>query len=173
MPRFLIFFLLSGIAFAQAPNPGRTQFEGHCAVCHGRDGAGGEHGPAIQTRIGNYNDAELANLIHEGLPKSGMPGTDLPATETNALVTFLQSIKTSADGAALVRTTVTLNGGQTLIGLVLNQGSQEMQLLADGDQKIHLLRKDGATWRAVTSQSDWPTYNGVVGGNRYTLARSN
>jgi alcohol dehydrogenase (cytochrome c) len=170
MPRLslLICFIPCGILVAQTPNPGRIQFEGHCAVCHGRDGTGGEHGPAILTRIGNYNDAELGNLIHEGLPKSGMPGTDLPATDTQVLVAFLQSIKTSADGAALVRTTVTLSGGQTLVGLVLNQGSQEMQLLADSDRKIRLLRKDGAGYRAVTSQSDWPTYNGVVGGNRYS-----
>jgi alcohol dehydrogenase (cytochrome c) len=97
-----------------------------------------------------------------------MPANNLSATETQALVTFLQSIKTSADGAALVRTTVSLNGGQTLAGLVLNQGPQEMQLLADSDQKIHLLRKEGAGYRAVTSQSDWPTYNGVVSGNRYS-----
>ena len=170
MHRFFLSFALfsAGFAFAQTQDAGRTQFEGHCSVCHGRDGNGGELGPSILTRIGNYNDAELATLIREGLPNSGMPRNNLPETEMRPLVTFLQSLKTSADGAALKRTTVSLTGGGTLTGLVLNQGPQEMQLLGDGDQKIHLLRRDGAGYRVVTSQTDWPTYNGAVGGNRYT-----
>ena len=76
-------------------------------------------------------------------------------------------MKRSAEGAPLARASV-LVGGQTLAGVVLNQSSQELQLLADGDQRIHLLRKTGAGYRAVTSQTDWPGYNGEASGNRYT-----
>jgi alcohol dehydrogenase (cytochrome c) len=171
MKRIVVLSLLvpAGVLLAQrAPDPGRTQFEGHCVVCHGKDGNGGELGPAILTRIGNYSDAELATLIHEGLPNSGMPRNNLTDAETRALITFLQSLKTSAEGVPLARATVSLTGGGTLAGAVLNKSSQEMQLLADSDQKVHLLRKDGTGYRAVTSQSDWPTYHGDVGGNRYT-----
>ena len=143
-------------------------------MCHGRDGNGGELGPSILTRIGNYTDDELSALIHTGLPNSGMPGNNLPDAETKTLVVFLQSLKTSAEGVPLARATVTLAGGQTLSGPVLNHGSNEMQLLADSDQHVHLLRKQGAAWRPVTSQTDWPTYNGQVGGNRYsTLTQIN
>jgi alcohol dehydrogenase (cytochrome c) len=170
MPRLLLLsgLLSTALMFAQTPQAGRTQFEGHCALCHGKDGNGGELGPSILTRIGNYSDGELASLIHEGLPNSGMPGNNLSEPEMLSLVSFLQSLKTSAEGAPLVNATVSLAGGQTLAGLVLNRSSQEMQLLADSDRRVHLLRRDGAAYRAVTSQADWPAYNGDVGGNRYT-----
>ncbi len=37
-----------------------------------------------------------------------------------------------------------------------------MQLLAEGVQRVHLLRSEGAGYREVTTQTDWPTYNGDV-----------
>ena len=37
-------------------------------------------------RIGNYNDGELATLIREGLPNSGMPRNNLSETDMQALV---------------------------------------------------------------------------------------
>ena len=74
MPRLPMYpFLLPVVLFAQSPDPGRTSFEGHCAVCHGRDGNGGELGPAMLNRIGNYTEDDLGTVIHEGLPNSGMP----------------------------------------------------------------------------------------------------
>ena len=171
MRRLLPFLCLlySGFLFAQPPSAGRTQFEGHCAQCHGRDGRGGELGPAITTRVTKYNDAELGTLIHEGLPNSGMPGNNLSARETQDLVAFLRTLNPSESNAP-VRVTIPLSGGKTLAGLVLNQSSHEMQILADADQKVHLIRKIGVLnlYREVTSQTDWPTYNGNVGGNRYT-----
>jgi alcohol dehydrogenase (cytochrome c) len=167
MLRLLLpFVVVSAIMFGQ--DPGRTSFEGHCSVCHGKDANGGELGPAILTRIGNYNDAELATLIHTGIPNSGMPANNLSDTETQALVNFLQALKTAVDGAPLVRTTVSISGGTTLAGVALNQSSHEMQVLADSDQRVHLLRKTGAAYREVTSQTDWPTYHGNVSGNRYS-----
>ena len=61
--------------------------------------------------------------------------------------------------------------GRTLHGLVLNQTSVDLQILSD-DNRIHLLRREGERYRAVTSQDDWPTYHGQLGGNRYsTLAQ--
>src|SRR4051812_25741163 len=109
MPRLLLSTILSaGIVFAQSPQAGRTQFEGHCAVCHGKDAKGGELGPAILNRIANFNDAELATLIHNGLPNSGMPRNELPAAETQSLVMFLRSLASSAAGTPIVKTTVAL-----------------------------------------------------------------
>ncbi len=43
-----------------------------------------------------------------------------------------------------------------------------MQLLGD-DHKLYLLRRtDAGEYRAVTSQSDWPSYNGQTTGSRYS-----
>ena len=54
---------------------------------------------------------------------------------------------------------------------MLNQGVADLQLLGD-DRRIHLLRKSGERYRPVTSQSDWPSYNGQTTGSRYsTLAQ--
>jgi hypothetical protein len=63
--------------------------------------------------------------------------------------------------------------GKTLDGQVLNEGFDDMQLRTD-DQRVHLLRRAGSRFREVTSETDWPTYNGDPGGNRYTgLAQIN
>jgi alcohol dehydrogenase (cytochrome c) len=173
----LFLLVIAGLIFAgavpvRAQDTGRTDFEGHCAVCHGRDGKGGELGPAIVTRIGKFSDDELARLIHEGLPNSGMPANNLPETETRSLVAYLKSLERTAEGASPQRVTVSLAAGQTLRGVALNQSSDEMQLLAESDQKIHLLRSvsggSRAGYREVTSQADWPTYHGELSGNRHT-----
>jgi len=167
-PHFhLCFLLAAGLISAQAPDAGRTQFDSHCSVCHGARGNGGELGPAIVERLTHYSDAELGTLIHEGLPNSGMPANNLTAPDTRSLVAFLRALKPGEDGAALARAKVTMTDGRTLEGLVLNQSSQDMQLLT-ADQHVHLLRKEGAAYRAVTSQTDWPTYHGQLGGNRYS-----
>ena len=50
---------------------------------------------------------------------------------------------------------------------MLNQGADDLQLLGD-DRKIHLLRKSGDRYRPVTSQTDWPSYNGQTTGSRYS-----
>src|SRR5439155_21613177 len=43
----------------------------------------------------------------------------------------------------------------------------DMQLLGD-DRKLHLLRINGTQTRAVTSQTDWTSYNGGDSGSRYS-----
>jgi alcohol dehydrogenase (cytochrome c) len=153
---------------AQTADSGRSQFTGHCAVCHGTQGDGGELGPAIVPRLANYNNDDLATLIHTGLSNSGMPATSLNQGETRSLISFLRALKPSDDSIIPTRAQVELGGGRTLEGLVVNQSSQDMQLLTD-DLRIHLLRKDGARYREVTSQSDWPTYHGQYSGNRYSV----
>src|SRR5277367_518054 len=164
-----ICILTAGLLSAQAPDAGRTQFESHCSVCHGARGNGGELGPAFGERLTHYSDVELGTLIHEGLPNSGMPANNLAAGDTRSLLMFLRTLK-PPDGEALVRTKVAMADGRTLEGLALNQSSQDMQLLTD-DQHVHLLRKEGAVYRAVTSQTDWPSYNGEASGNRYSALK--
>jgi alcohol dehydrogenase (cytochrome c) len=69
---------------------------------------------------------------------------------------------------------VTTTDGQTISGAMVNEGATDLQL-REANGKIRLLRKaDNGRYRAVTSQTDWPSYNGVPGGNRYsTLTQIN
>ena len=53
---------------------------------------------------------------------------------------------------------------------MLGEGVDDLQLRT-GDGRVHLLRKDGDRLRAVTSEVDWPNYNGETGGNRHTSLR--
>ena len=67
----------------------------------------------------------------------------------------------------LARLTVRMTEGQTLDGQVVGEGFDDLQLRTD-DKQVHLLRRAGDRFRAVTSETPWPTYNGDPGGNRYT-----
>ena len=63
--------------------------------------------------------------------------------------------------------TVQTTDGRTLDGQVIGEGFDDLQLRTD-DKRVHLLRRAGERFRAVTSRRPWPTYNGEPGGNRYT-----
>src|SRR6185436_20602635 len=159
--------LVSAVALAQTPDPGRAAFVGRCAGCHGSDGNGGELGPGIATRVPSRSDQDLSALFRQGVPAAGMPAfPNLSETETGDLIRYLRTLK-PRNGSGPVRTTVTIAGGRSLAGLVLNQSTDDLQLLGD-DRQIHLLRKAGQEYRAVTSQADWPSYNGQTTGSRYS-----
>ena len=81
---------------------------------------------------------------------------------------FFVSLLTAAALLAQDERTITTTDGQTIRGALVNEGSTDMQL-READGRIRLLRKvDGGRYRLVTSQRDWPTYNGEPGGNRYS-----
>jgi alcohol dehydrogenase (cytochrome c) len=147
--------------------PGALAFASRCASCHGTDGNGGELGPAITTRVPARTDEELQAVVREGLPGAGMPAfSSLSGAELTDLIRYLRSLK-PRNGSAPARTKVSMAGGASIEGLVVNHGAADLQLLGD-DRKIHLLRKSGDVYRRVTSQTDWPTYNGQPGGSRYS-----
>lgn len=160
------FLLSSSTALAQNADAGRDQYDRLCARCHGGDGNGGELGPAIITGITTRTDTDLATVLREGFPNSGMPGFDIADDEMRHLVAFLRALRPKR-GAAPVRATIETTDGRTLEGIVLNQTSMDLQLLS-GDTRVHLLRRTGDRYRSVTSQVNWSTYNGQVGGNRYS-----
>jgi alcohol dehydrogenase (cytochrome c) len=155
-------------ASAQDADAGRKTFETRCARCHGGDGNGGEMGPAITTRLPVRDDTSLIDLIHAGLPDRGMPPSGTPDGEIGALVRFLRSIERRPESRPVVRATVRTTDGRTLEGRVLAEGFHDLQMLGDGG-RVHLLRRTaGDAFREVTSQADWPTYNGDPRGNRFT-----
>ena len=152
---------------AQAQNAGTAVFTTHCASCHGTDGNGGELGPNIASRVPLRSDAELTNVIRQGLGAAGMPAFPmLTDSETTALVAMLRTLKPRF-GTAPERRELTLADGSKLAGLVLNESLVDMQMLGD-DARLHLLRKDGSALRAVSSQADWTSYNGNADGSRYS-----
>jgi alcohol dehydrogenase (cytochrome c) len=156
-----------------ANDPGRKSFETRCGSCHGGDGRGGEMGPDIIPRLAGYTgDPQLTALIHTGIPASGMPPTPVQEPELAALVRFVRSIAPRPGGGRgfgrpQVRMTAETTGGKKLDGLVLGEGFEDLQLRTD-DNQIHLLRRVDGKFREVTSETDWPNYNGDPRANRYT-----
>ena len=163
------FFLVFGAAsaYAQSADNGRTVYANRCAGCHGTTGNGGELGPSIVTRVPARTDEELHAVIRQGLPNAGMPAFgNLSDSEVGDLIAFLRTLR-PREGSGPQRTKLSLTTGGSLDGVILNQGADDLQLLGD-DRKLHLLRKDGNRYRAVTSQADWPSYNGHTRGYRYS-----
>jgi alcohol dehydrogenase (cytochrome c) len=154
---------------APGPDPGRRLYDNHCSTCHGGDGAGGELAPSILNRLPNRNDQELADIFKTGIPTRGMPAFTLAGQETNDLIAFLRTLRPPRRGFGRpVRKKVQLTDGRALEGLVLGESGLDLDLRGD-DQRLHLLRAAGNDrYRAVSSETDWPTYNGQPGGNRYT-----
>src|SRR5215203_2801290 len=158
--------LASASSDAQTPESGRRQYDTLCSRCHGGDGRGGELGPAISTRLGSHTNRELAALIRQGLPGKGMPGVAVPDAAMRRLLAFVRTLRSSEPDAP-ASITVKTTDGQVLEGHALNQTSHDLQLAA-GDTRVHLLRRDGERYRPVTSQADWPTYNGQFAGSRHS-----
>lgn len=151
----------------EAQEAGRLLFSQHCASCHGTDGNGGELGPNITGRVPLRSDEELAAVVRQGLSAAGMPGfPTIGEREMPELISLLRSLRPRF-GSTPEHSEVALANGQRLSGLVLNQGTNEMQLLGD-DRRLHILRRDARGWRTATSQADWSSYNGETHGSRYS-----
>jgi alcohol dehydrogenase (cytochrome c) len=159
--------ILTLASVVHAQDTGEKLFTDHCASCHGTDGNGGELGPNIATRVPLRSDEELTAIVQQGLGAAGMPAFPvISASEMPALVNKLRSLKLRF-GSVPERREVTLADGSTLAGLALNQGADEIQMLGD-DRRLHLLRRATERWRAVTSQTDWTSYNGGMSGSRHS-----
>lgn len=162
---FVVFISALAAAMAQGPG-GRLVFQSQCSGCHGTDGNGGEHGPSILARLQRTSDRELTAFLMTGAPARGMPAfSSLPAQEMAALVAFVRGLTPPLTRA---RTSVVTTDGRTLEGVALGQTGRELQLRT-ADDRIHLLRRAAnERFREVTSQIDWPNFNGQFSGNRYS-----
>jgi alcohol dehydrogenase (cytochrome c) len=170
--RLPVVFVVAWAAYGQdAASPGRKTFESHCSVCHGADGNGGELGPPIARRLTNLTDAQVTTTVHDGLPARGMPVQTVTDAEMPQLIVFLRTLRPRPGFGGGFRTyplKAALTNGKTLDGTVISESFEGLALRA-GDNRLHVLRKaEGGKFREVTSEVDWPTYNGDIGGNRYT-----
>ena len=164
-----LLFAAAGMLHAQDNLAGgRKTFENRCSGCHGADGNGGELGPAIARRVANLTDPQIKTTVLEGLPTRGMPANNVGETDMPPLLAFLRSMRPRRFGFQPYPLKAALTGGKMLDGTVVAEDFDGAQLRT-GDNRIHLLRKAaGGKFREVTSESDWTTYNGDPGGNRFT-----
>jgi alcohol dehydrogenase (cytochrome c) len=164
----LALFFLLGNAWGQGA--GQGAYEHRCSHCHGSDATGGESGPNIVSKLAGRDDTELEAFIRTGRPASGMPAFNLPPNEMEQLVLYLRILAPTsrAQVRAVVHKQVETVDGKTIDGVLLSEGPTDLQLRTES-KKILLLRKvEGDRYRIVTSQQDWPSYDGDVSGNRYS-----
>jgi len=170
MVAWMILWLATGTPgqVAQKAEPGRKAYETFCSRCHGADGNGGEMGPPIGLRLATRDDQQLAALIRSGVPARGMPPSPIVNPQMAGLLKYLRTIqRRAAEVPAPRRLQLETTGGTALDGQVIGEGFDDLQLRT-ADDRVHLLRRAGGRFREVTSGTDWPTYNGDPGGNRYT-----
>lgn len=169
MIRFLSIAIFAGAAFAQDPfAAGRTVFENRCSGCHGSDGNGGELGPPIAIRMPNLSDEQISNTVRNGLPTRGMPANAVAAAEMPQLISVLRALVPRETGFRPYALKAALTNGKTVEGMVVNEALEDLQMRGS-DGKIHLLRRvDANKYREVTSEVNWPFYNGGLTGNRFT-----
>ncbi len=169
MIRFLGIVIVAGAALAQDPlTAGRTVFENRCSGCHGSDGNGGELGPPIAIRMPNLSDEQISNTVRNGLPTRGMPANTVAALEMPQLIAVLRALIPRETGFRPYALKAALTNGKTVEGMVVNETLEDLQMRGS-DGKIHLLRRvDAKQYREVTSEVNWPFYNGGLTGNRFT-----
>ena len=162
-----VLMMVTASAYAQPVEAGRQAFVTRCAACHGTDGNGGELGPAIAARVALRTDDDLRGVLRTGFPGAGMPAfTTLTADEVSDLIAFVRTLRARNSTPAPMGQ-FTLTAGGTLDGRVMNQTHDDIQVLGN-DRRLHLLRVEGERHREVTSQADWPSYNGSANGSRYS-----
>jgi len=95
---FTFAVLVASLAAAQVPSEpetGKQLFTARCAGCHGEDGKGGGHGPAIVNRErprASSLDAIRAVILH-GIMGAGMPAFSIPDEEARAIAGYVMSLK--------------------------------------------------------------------------------
>lgn len=83
---------------AQSTGDGRQRYVERCAGCHGEDGTGGGHGPAIVHLPQPRTDSQEAvrNVILNGIPARGMPAFRISLAEANAIAAYVTVLRKPA-----------------------------------------------------------------------------
>ena len=83
---------------AQTADPAKAAFDSHCEMCHGTNGTGGVDGPSIvdlrQPRATTRD--ELRQLIHNGIPGTGMPAFSLGDDVLNLIAGYVVTLRAPA-----------------------------------------------------------------------------
>lgn len=82
----------------------RRSFANRCAPCHGLDGRGGEHAPAIvnTANASARTDQETARIVRSGIPDKGMPSFHfLTNQQINEIVSYIRYLRGGGNTANL------------------------------------------------------------------------
>jgi len=80
---------------------GRRAFISNCARCHGLDGGGGDKGAdiAASAHLRRLPDAQVSNIISEGIPGTGMPAFhSLNERQIRAIVSYVRMLQGNLHG---------------------------------------------------------------------------
>jgi alcohol dehydrogenase (cytochrome c) len=90
--------LCASMASSQTVEPGKRQYQGLCAGCHGDDGSGGGRGPGLlNVRNSRAPSREaVRNLILAGIPNAGMPAFPMPLDQADAIAAYVMTLKQPA-----------------------------------------------------------------------------
>ena len=83
---------------------GQSAFNSSCAGCHGLDGRGSDKAVniAASARVRHLSDGELAGIITNGIPGTGMPGfASLSASQIHALVAYVRTLQGKVESRTL------------------------------------------------------------------------
>jgi cytochrome c oxidase cbb3-type subunit III len=82
---------------------GKQAFESRCAGCHGLDGRGGERAPDIASnaKTQQRSDGELARIVEQGLPGTGMPAFASLGSNIKNVVAYLRELQGKKESATL------------------------------------------------------------------------
>ena len=121
-----------------------------------------------------------------GIPNKGMPPFGLPEPQLDQIAAFVQSFARGPARQTARPVQVRLRDGRSIGGLLRNEGTFDVQV-EDAAGALHSLKRGevlsidpAATVErrpaplpferiAKPKVGDWPTYNGVVGGNRHSV----
>ncbi len=119
---------------------GAQFFQGHCAVCHGKDGSGG-YGPSLNHTGLAYGDSDLAiyKVVRNGIPGTGMPRVAMSLLERWQVVGYLRTLQISNFG----------KHGNGLARVNIDVSPEEIRDAGDKEDR-------------------WLTYSGSLNGQRYT-----
>lgn len=90
--------------FKTGPPPGQRTFTTNCAGCHGLDGHGSEKAPNIATNptAQRLSDSQLQELIHNGVPGTGMPAFhSLTPLQLRSLVGYVRNLQGKGTARAI------------------------------------------------------------------------
>jgi cytochrome c oxidase cbb3-type subunit III len=82
---------------------GKSTFRSNCAFCHGLTGGGGR-GPALNTSrlVHGSTDADLKNVVTNGVPGTSMAAFEFQKDELDHLVAYIQTLSRSSATSAPV-----------------------------------------------------------------------
>jgi cytochrome c oxidase cbb3-type subunit 3 len=90
--------------FKKNPPPGKGPFNSTCAGCHGLDGRGSEKAPNIagNAKVQHLADAQLADIVKNGVPGTGMPASrSLTPAQVRSVVSYLRLLQGKDSAHAL------------------------------------------------------------------------